>query len=129
MSTRNRVGRCPNCKQNVLLVREAINWPLMIILLIFTGGIGSIVLLVIHYNKPESRCIHCHTQISLKSDSNVQSSTYIQAEHQKTPLQSDSNSNIKIKADEASNRKYCSYCGEPQLNELAKFCPHCGSRV
>ena len=128
MSTRNRVGYCPICKQNVLLVREALNWPLMIILLIFTAGIGLIIFLIIYYNKPESRCIHCHTQISLKSDINVQSSTYVQDEHQKTHL-SDSNSEIKVKADETLNRKYCSYCGEPQLNELAKFCPHCGTRV
>ena len=128
MSTRNRVGYCPICKQNVLLVREALNWPLMIILLIFTAGIGLIIFLIIYYNKPESRCIHCHTQISLKSDINVQSSTYVQDEHQKTHL-SDSNSEVKVKADETLNRKYCSYCGEPQLNELAKFCPHCGTRV
>jgi hypothetical protein len=128
MSTRNRVGYCPICKQNVLLVREALNWPLMIILLIFTAGIGLIIFLIIYYNKPESRCIHCHTQISLKSAINVQSSTYVQAEHQKAHL-SDSNSEVKVKADETLNRKYCSYCGEPQLNELAKFCPHCGTRV
>jgi len=127
MSERNRVGYCPNCSQNVLLVRETLNWPLMIILLIF-GGIGLIIYLIIYYNKPESRCIHCHAQISLKSYSSVQSSTYVQVEHQKMH-HSDSNSDIKVKADETLNRKYCSYCGEPQLNELAKFCPHCGTKV
>jgi len=128
MSTRNRVGYCPICKQNVLLVREALNWPLMIILLIFTGGIGLIIYLIIYYNKPESRCVHCHSQISMKSEFSVQSSTHVQTEHQKTHL-SDSNSDIKVKAEETSKHKYCSYCGEPQLNELAKFCPHCGTRV
>jgi len=127
MSTRNRLGYCPICKQNVLLVREALNWPLMIILLIF-GGIGLIIYLVIYYNKPESRCIHCHTQISLESDKSVQSSTYVQVVNQKT-LHSDTSSDVKVKADETSNLKNCRYCGEPLLNELAKFCPHCGSRV
>jgi len=127
MSTRNRVGYCPICKQNVLLVREALNWPLMIILLIF-GGIGLIIYLIIYYNKPESRCIHCHTQISLKSELSAQSSKLVQTENQKT-YNSDINSDIKVKADETLNRKYCSYCGEPQLNELAKFCPHCGTKV
>jgi hypothetical protein len=128
MSTRNRVGYCPICKQNVLLVREALNWPLMIILLIFTGGIGLIIYLIIYYNKPESRCIHCHTQISLKSYKSVQSSTYVQAENQK-PQISDVNSDIKVNANEISKLKYCSYCGETLLNELAKFCAHCGSKV
>ncbi len=128
MSTRNRVGHCPNCNQNVLLVREALNWPLIIILLIFTGGIGLIIYLAIYYNKPESRCIHCHAQISLKSEYGIQSSTYVQAENQKLHY-SDSNSTLKVKADETSKLKYCSYCGEPLLNELAKFCAHCGSKV
>ena len=128
MSTRNRVGYCPICKQNVMLVREAINWPLIIILLIFTAGIGLIIYLIIYYNKPESRCIHCHTQILLKSNNSAQSSTYVQAENQKT-RHSDINAEVKAKTDDTSNNKYCSYCGEPQLNELAKFCPHCGSRV
>jgi len=110
MSTRNRVGYCPICKQNVLLVREALNWPLMIILL------------------PESRCIHCHAQISLESYKSVQSATYVQTKNQK-PQISNVNSDIKVNANETSKLKYCSYCGEPLLNELAKFCAHCGSKV
>ena len=128
MSTRNRVGYCSNCNQSVLLVREALNWPLIIILLIFTGGIGLIIYLIIYYNKPESRCIHCHTQISLKSELSAQSSKLVQTDNQKT-YNSDINSDIKVKANGTSKLKYCSYCGEPQLNELAKFCPHCGTRV
>jgi len=96
MPKRNRVGYCPICKQNVLLVRN--------------------------------RCIHCHTQISLKSYKSVQSSTFVQAENQK-PHNNDINSDIEVKANGTSKPKYCSYCNEPLLNELAKFCPHCGSRV
>ena len=128
MSTRNRVGYCPNCNQNVLLVREALNWQLMIILLIFTAGIGLIIYLIIYYNKPESRCIHCHTQISLKSEFGSHSSTNVQAEKQK-PHNSDINSGIEVRVNGTSKHKYCSYCGEPLLNELAKFCAHCGSKV
>jgi len=128
MSTRNRVGYCPNCKQNVLLVREALNWPLMIILLIFTAGIGLIIYLIIYYNKDESRCIHCHTQISLKSEFGIQSPNYVQAKHQKT-YKSNINADTTVKASETSKIKYCSYCGEPLLNERAKFCAHCGSKV
>jgi len=128
MSTRNRVGYCPICKQNVLLVREALNWPLIIILLIFTAGIGLIIYLVIYYNKFESQCIHCHTQISLSSNKSIQSSTYFQAENQKTP-HSDIQADKKVKADETSIHKQCSFYGEPLLNERAKFCPHCGSKV
>lgn len=94
MSKRNRIGFCPNCKQNVLLVRN--------------------------------RCIHCHAQISLNSYKNLQSSTHLQAEK---PYKSDINSDLKVKANETSKPKYCPYCNEPLLNELAKFCAHCGSTV
>lgn len=95
MSKRNRIGYCPRCKQNVLLVRN--------------------------------RCIHCHTQISLKSYKSVQSSSYVQVENQK-PHNSDISSDIKANVDETSKLKFCSYCNEPLLNELAKFCAHCGSK-
>ena len=96
MPKRNRVGFCPNCKQNVLVVRN--------------------------------RCIHCHAQISLNSYKKFQSSTYPQAKNQK-PQKSDINSDIKVKANESSKPRYCPYCNEPLLNELAKFCAHCGSTV
>ena len=128
MSTRNRVGYCPICKQDVLLVREALNWPLIIILIIFTGGIGLIVYAIVYHNKPESYCIHCHTQTLMKSNSNLQSSSYSQIESQKTEF-SDSKTETKVEAKETSNLNYCSFCGEPQLNEIAKFCPHCGTKA
>ncbi len=128
MSTRNRVGYCPNCKQNVLLVREALNWPLMIILLIFTGGIGLIIYLIVYYNKPESRCIHCHSLISPKPNKSIQSSTNLQVVNKKSHI-SDINAATNVKAEETSKNKYCSFCGEQILNENAKFCPHCGSKA
>jgi len=128
MSTRNRVGYCPICKQNVLLVREALNWPLIIILMIFTAGIGLIIYLIIYYNKPENRCIHCHAQISLKANKSIQPSPYFQAENQKAH-HSNFNADKKVKVDETSKHKHCPFCGEPLLNELAKFCAHCGSKV
>ncbi|GAG96064.1 unnamed protein product, partial [marine sediment metagenome] len=62
------------------------------------------------------------------SEYGIQSSTYVQAENQKLHY-GDINSVVKVKADETPKLKYCSYCGEPLLNELAKFCAHCGSKV
>ena len=91
MPKRNRIAFCPNCKQNVLLVRN--------------------------------RCIHCHAQIPLNSHKNGQSSTHLQAE------KGDINGDIKVKVNESSKTKYCPYCNERLLNELAKFCAHCGSTV
>jgi len=128
MSTRNVLGYCPNCGQNVLLVREAINWLLVIILLIFTGGIGLIVYGIIYYNKVPSRCIHCHSQIALISTSSVQSSNQIQPIAQ-LGQESDINAVDSVEDNKTLQQNFCSFCGEALLNKEAKFCAHCGTKV
>jgi hypothetical protein len=125
MSTRNRVEYCPICKQNVLLVREALNWALVIILIIFTGGIGLIVYVIIYFNKPASRCIHCHSQIALTPTSSVQTSNQVQIDTRlEQRRDGDSAENIKPQL-----QKFCSFCGEALSNREAKFCAHCGIKV
>ena len=128
MSTRNVLGYCPNCRQNVLLVREAINWPLAIILLIFTGGIGLIVYGIIYYNKVPSRCIHCHSQIALISTSRVQSSNQIQP-ISRLGQESDINAVDPVEDNKTLQQNICSFCGEVLFNIEAKFCAHCGTKV
>lgn len=128
MSTRNVLGYCPSCKQNVLLVREAINWPLAIILLIFTGGIGLIVYGIIYYNKVPSRCIHCHSQIALVSTSRVQSSNQIQP-ISRLGQESDINAVDPVEDNKTLQQNICSFCGEALFNKEAKFCAHCGTKV
>ena len=128
MSTRNVVGYCPNCKQNVLLVKEAPNWPLMIFLLIFTGGIGLIIYGIVYYNNTPSRCIHCRSSITLTKASSVQSSTEIK---NITHLGQESQTNVVNSENENKvlHQKFCSYCGEPLLNKKAEYCAHCGTKV
>ena len=128
MSTRNTAGYCPYCKQNVLLVREAANWPLMIILLIFTAGVGLIIYGIIYFNKNPSRCIHCHSQIALASTSSVQSTNQIQT---KTDLgqESDIKAVDSVEDNKTLQQNFCSFCGGLLLNKKAKFCAHCGTKV
>ena len=128
MSTNNTVGYCPFCKQNVLLVREAVNWPLIIILIIFTGGIGLIVYGIVYFNKAPSRCIHCRSQIALGSTSNVQSSNQSQII---TALEqeNDINAGDHVEDNKTQQLKFCSFCGEALLNKNAMFCAHCGTKV
>jgi len=128
MSTSNTIGYCPNCKQNVLLVREAVNWALVIILIVFTGGIGLIVYGIIYFNKAPSRCIHCRSLIVLASTSNVQSSNQSQTI---THLEQESHINAgdHLEDDKTLQQNYCSFCGETLLNKDAMFCAHCGTKV
>ena len=50
---------CPYCKKEVFTKREDLNIPLIILLSIFTGGIGTLIYLLIWYNFEENRCVHC----------------------------------------------------------------------
>ena len=127
MSTNNTVGFCPFCKQNVLLVRESVNWSLIIILIIFTGGIGLIVYAIVYFKKIPSRCIHCRSQIGLGSISNAQSSNQSQTI---THLEqkSDFNADDHLEDNKTHQLKFCSFCGEALLNKNARFCAHCGTK-
>lgn len=138
MTTRNPTGFCPNCKQNVLLVREEINWPLAIILLCFTGGIGLIIYLIIYYSKTEDHCVHCHSQIKsitapyaqpaeLKAQ-NTQNSYRFQTETQKLQ-KSEYTGSESVEGVKNIQPNYCPFCGERLENKDAKFCPHCGTKV
>jgi ribosomal protein S27AE len=138
MITRNPTGFCPNCKQNVLLVREGINWPLAIILLCFTAGIGTIIYLIINYSKPEDRCIHCHSQITAipapyaqpaqQIAQNVQNPYRFQTETQKQQ-KSEYTVSESVEGVKTIQLNFCPFCGESLENKDAKFCPHCGTKV
>jgi hypothetical protein len=128
MSTNNAVGYCPSCKQNVMLVREAVNWALVILLIIFTGGIGLIVYGIVYFNKPPSRCIHCRSQITLNSIENAQTSNQIPNNAQ---LRQENEIHVvdSVEDNRTSQQKFCSFCGEALHNKEAQFCAHCGSKV
>ena len=128
MSTNNTIGYCPNCKQNVILVREAANWALIIILLVFTGGIFLIVYGIIYFNKTPSCCIHCHSRIVLASTSNVQSSNQSQA-ISNLGQESVINATDPLEDNKTLLQNFCSFCGEALLNKEAMFCAHCGTKV
>jgi NADH pyrophosphatase NudC (nudix superfamily) len=127
MNTIVRTGYCPHCQQNVLLTRENIDWPLAIILLIFTAGIGLIIYLIIYFSKLENRCVHCN---SIVHSINIQERSedkilLIKQNHQdltRSNQLTESNQEIKTS-------RYCPYCGE-KMNEInAQFCSNCGTRL
>ena len=128
MSANSNIGYCPSCKQNVLLVKEAVNWALIILLIILTGGIGLIVYGIVYYNKLPNRCIHCRSQIALSSTRNVQASNQIL---NNTQLRQENDKDVvdSMEENRTSQKKFCSFCGEALHNKKAEFCAHCGSKV
>ncbi|MFX1378066.1 MAG: zinc-ribbon domain-containing protein [Promethearchaeota archaeon] len=120
----NDTAYCPRCQQKVLLTRERIDTCLAIILLIFTGGIGLIIYLALHYNKPKQHCVHCGTKITT-----LQTSTpYAYNSH----LMTQNASNIApINTTEevmGIMPNYCAFCGE-KIEAGTKFCQNCGIKV
>ncbi|MHA2288524.1 MAG: hypothetical protein ACXABG_07040 [Promethearchaeota archaeon] len=121
----NATGYCPYCKQNVLMVREAVNWALVIVLIIFTGGIGLIVYAIVYFNKTPNHCIHCRSKIISASTINDKSLNQVQS----TPQLGQDSGNNSLEIAKEQQQIFCSFCGEALHNRKAKFCAHCGSKV
>ncbi|MFW9952174.1 MAG: zinc-ribbon domain-containing protein [Candidatus Thorarchaeota archaeon] len=120
----NETAFCPRCQQKVLLTREKIDTCLAVILLIFTGGIGLIIYLAVHYNKPKQHCIHCGTKISTFKNSHPY--TYqSQSETQKGLYNTLTNSTEEILG---AKPNFCAFCGE-KVEAGTKFCQNCGSKI
>lgn len=107
-------GFCPKCKEEVLLKRNDIDICLLIILTIFTAGIGTIIYLIIYYSDIPKRCIKCNS-ICL-------------------PISSQVNKQLKINTDPKNNVSkinYCSECGAKlgKLSSKPNFCPYCGNNL
>ena len=128
MSTNNSPGYCPYCKQNVLMVREPVNWALVVVLIIFTGGIGLIVYAIIYFNKAPNYCIHCRSKI-ISDSTNIAKS--LNSSQSTTQLVHKSENNIlnSVVNGKEQQQSFCSFCGEALHNRKAKFCAHCGSKV
>ena len=123
MTTRNVVGFCPRCNQQVLLTRKDIDVCLAIVLLIFTAGIGLLIYLAIYYSKVEDRCRLCGTQITRDTTQSlyIPSQNQFQTSQNSIPLEESKESLVK-------EVKYCAFCGE-KIAFLDRFCPNCGSKV
>ncbi|MHA1194654.1 MAG: zinc-ribbon domain-containing protein [Promethearchaeota archaeon] len=144
MTTTNPTGYCPHCQQNVLLTREDIDWPLAILLLCFTGGIGFIIYLIIYYNKPENRCVHCNSVVNPISapNKNIHEFKTILPEttsDEINPYKISNKNSLQVKEPSLSEEnvekieseaiKYCPFCGERLMAENYKFCPSCGTKL
>ena len=119
---------CSKCKMNVFTVREDLDIGLIIILCIFTAGIGAIIYLAIYFDNDSNRCIHCKSicQPIMIVDNN---------DDPMSPLKCGSNemskketiSQIEIKD---KRTKYCFNCGIAlDERERLNYCAYCGIKL
>ncbi|MBY9007610.1 MAG: hypothetical protein KGD63_12740 [Candidatus Lokiarchaeota archaeon] len=130
-------GYCKNCKQNVLLKREKLNIGLIILLIIFTAGIGLLIYVWIHILKEKNLCIHCGTYSSpIKNNEkqsliNNQLSVYNKGTLNEINLYTENadsyrrESIIRISGDKIN---YCPLCGQEIDNKNIDYCSFCGEK-
>ena len=119
---------CPNCKMNVLTVREDINICLLIILGIFTAFIGPLIYLAIYYDKEPNRCVHCKS--ICQPISTIQNDNIINPKPLQINKYQEAENYIKINAQVADESKFCSNCGvKIGEREGLKFCAFCGTKI
>ena len=120
---------CPHCETNVLTAREDIDICLVVILALFTAGIGLIFYLVYYFSEDENRCVHCNSRCLPQKTGQVVSLT--------TPvvnpyLHNHENQQVQIiqtNINENTSAKYCSNCGSKLERQNISFCPYCGTNI
>ena len=117
---------CPNCKMNVYTVREDIDIGLIIILFIFTAGIGILIYLAVYYDKKVNRCIHCKSvckPLLIEQAPEVNEQASSEVKQYKPIIKED------VKSDNQDS-KFCFNCGvKLDEREGRNFCPYCGTNI
>ena len=115
---------CQHCERKVLTSREEIDIGLVIILIIFTAGLGALIYLAIYYDKQENRCVHCKT-ICIPTPLEQSGGTISLLESPKSVEKR--NHYIPISQETS---KFCYNCGvEIDERNGLKFCPYCGTKI
>ena len=115
---------CEKCHTNVLTKREDLDIGIIIILFIFTAGLGVLIYLVVYYDKKLNRCIHCNSICKplLLED---QSNKIIEPSKETFNYRE-----INSTSDRDNNEsKFCYNCGTKLDERERKFCPFCGVSV
>ncbi len=119
---------CPNCKRNVLTVREDINICLLILLGIFTAFIGPLIYLAIYYEKEPNRCAHCKS--ICQPISNIQDDGVLNSKPSQINKYQVSEKYVENIAQVADESKFCSNCGvKIGEREGLIFCAFCGTKL
>lgn len=121
---------CPKCNKMVLTKRDDIDIWLLIILGIFTGGIGALIYLLIYYSHEPDRCVNCNTICTyyIYTHSEKPEIEIIKSNHNQARKSIQSEEEFKSK----KGFNFCPNCGNKIGNskyENPNFCPYCGEKL
>ncbi len=100
---------CEKCQTNVLTKREDLDIGIIILLFIFTAGVGIMIYLIVYCDKQPNRCIHCNS---------ICKPILLESQNDKSVIQVEDNCN-----------KMQNYVLINSINEKYKFCYNCGTKL
>ncbi len=115
---------CPKCEKNVLVKRKELDLCLLVVLCIFTGGLGAIIYLLIYYSKDPKHCVYCNTLCV--SELNHSEKEISKETHHNSILVDN------VKKQITHEIRYCPNCGvnlKNKINPKLNFCPYCGENL
>lgn len=115
---------CSNCRKEVATKREEINVALVILLAIFTGGLGLIIYFIIWSNKDKNRCVHSRTICQYRS------SEQLSTEHYQVVNNYGQQQQLSLMEVRQDHANFCPVCGtEVGERQQINFCAYCGSKI
>jgi len=122
-------GYCPHCNKIVRAKREDLDILLIIILAIFTAGIGVAIYLAIFYSKYEKNlCVKCNHK--LKPITGEEALTQEEMIPLENPYKLSSKEEISEKDKFFTGKELvlCPFCGQ-KIEPGVKVCPNCHSLI
>lgn len=114
---------CPVCQEVVQAKREDINWAILVLLTIFTAGIGTLIYLSVWLKKPFDHCTTCNSLCnSSKGTTHKENSS--NQDNSNQMISTDSRQAVK----KDNMNQFCTNCGA-ELDIKAQFCAYCGSNL
>ncbi|MBY9006752.1 MAG: hypothetical protein KGD63_08345 [Candidatus Lokiarchaeota archaeon] len=109
-----KVYYCKKCQKETPFEREKMNIGVIIVLAIFTGGVGIPFYIWAHHSNHKKMCIYCGTPRFSPIETSTPSS--------ETPKSS-------VMHISGNKVKYCDFCGNSIESENTTYCPECGEKL
>jgi hypothetical protein len=125
-------GYCSYCEKISKAKREDIDIALIVILAIFTAGIGVLIYLIIFYSKHEkSLCVKCNSKLKPLTGKDAISQEEIKPlinPYKKGSKEAEEEITTEDRFLTGKQLQLCPYCGQ-NIEMGVKICPNCQSNL
>jgi hypothetical protein len=123
-------GYCPHCERVVKATRRSLDVALIILLAIFTAGIGVLIYLVVFYSRNDKNlCDECNSTLqTVPKNYDVDSQENLAPKPNPYKISSRNDSSDNEEEITSKKGEYCPFCGisvDPNMNK----CPNCSCKL